>query len=152
MKSGEGFLFSNRLAEISRRQMIRAMQLPTRATEQEEEQAMQAESSNGVSKNGVGGGPHRRHYDDEFKADMVARFTAAPSKKAFAKEHGLSPGMLQRWRYEVKKGKPEIPAKPVREPPPVDLARELEVLRQLLELSPAARDRIVAYLTAARTA
>jgi len=47
----------------------------------------------------------RRSYTDEFRVEALARFEAAENKREFARDEGLSIGMLSRWRSEAKAGK-----------------------------------------------
>lgn len=108
---------------------------PAPAPEPEEEAPMQTahEGSNGVTKR------TRRLYTQEEKADLAGRFQAAPDKKAFAAEVGVQVTMLYRWaRGRAVNANPATATAP---------DRELDVLRQLLELPADARERIVAYLT-----
>ncbi len=142
--------FSDRLAQIAKRQMAAIVRPPEERTMEEVE-----------PKNGVGatrnGKRLRKKYTEEFKAETVEKFIAAASKNDFAKEVGIHVAMLQRWKHEAKPGATvPKPAKPgpklraVRVTPPADpeFDHELDVLRQLLALPADARGRIVAYLTA----
>lgn len=150
------FNVSNRLAEISKRQMARAMQLPTRATAEEERKAMQAETHNGSNGVGKKATRTRQSYTAEYKAETLAKFEGADDKKVFAAEAGVPIATLYRWKLESGETvpKPPKPEKTRTARPRADghlgepsIDEELDALRRLLALPADARDRIVAYLT-----
>lgn len=141
---------SDRLAAISRRQMARLA-----PTAPKEEPPMETHEV----KNGVGKHKPGTHYSAEARAQMVEGFREAADKREYAASLGVHLAMLYRWARTL--GKPDArPAKPDRtgsnpaKPAKTRAARttspdrELDVLRQLLELPADARERIVAYLTA----
>jgi transposase-like protein len=121
---------------------------PAEDIDDQEETMTMAQERNGHST--------RRLYTDDEKTELVAQFQAADDKRAFAAKSGVSQASLYKWAAgkDRKRGKapgaaaPKAKARPAR--PPDDFARELDVLRQLVELPEDARDRIVAYLTARR--
>jgi hypothetical protein len=107
---------SDRLAEISRRQMANAGQPPARANEREKGQATQPETNGATS-----GKSTRRVFTEGEKDDLVARFLGAEHKKAFAKEAGVSQGALYKWAAGKDRKGSEKPALASRSPAKADL-------------------------------
>lgn len=59
----------------------------------------------------ITGEPERRFYDDDFKAQLVARsFAPGLCIADLAREHGLAPQLLYTWRSEAKRGRLGPPA------------------------------------------
>ena len=68
-----------------------------------------------------------RHFDEEFKRDLVARIDGgALTKSQAGREHGISPSLIDRWQRQIHEG--AMQSRP--SPREKQLERELETYKK----------------------